>query len=703
MSEEQSAPPETHFDADRPIERREQDRLGRRSFAEAIAKQILAVPAAQGFTMAVVGEWGAGKTSVLNMVAETLRKEATAVLEFNPWLFGGADDLMTRFFSELGAQLNQNENAQLKRVASALSGIGQSLAPLSPFPGTVTVAELVAKVTDAWATAPSLLQRRYQLREALAESNERIIVLIDDIDRLERREIREVMRLVRLTSDLPNLVFLLAFDRARVASSLNWDQDGDDGQQYLDKIVQVSHDVPVARKAILTDMLIAGLNELIEARDLGDPDREVWASVLYEILKPLLGNPRDVKRYLYSLSVTLDTVGEEVALADLLGLEAVRILRPSIFEELKAHADYLVHSDSESHLFMSQDERKREARDKLSKMLERAADDRVLLEPVLRTLFPVTQEFPSSTSYGPVSDGSWRKQRRVASGEVFRTYLQATLDEAALKSSEVRELVDALTDESRLSRLLDSFDEQRFVEALERLGDFEHELPSEAVPTAVPVLVNRMGGLSERSAAPLELPPRWKTSRIVLFILRRVSDKAALAGSLPAVLAKINSLSGCLEVIELVGHRDRVGRQLVEIADSTNLEHQLVERISSASARELAGEWSLARLSMRALAWLEGEDKDRLAGRLREHLSDDDFVLTLLRTSVGYRHSAGDVEKLLSWDTLIGALGDELPDAVDRLTHSQIYEEASEDDRDTVDLARKYASGERPDSLHGWE
>ena len=229
--------------------------------------------------MAVVGEWGAGKTSVLNMVAETLRGDAPTVLEFNPWLFGGADDLMTRFFSELGAQLNQNENTQLKRVASALSGIGQSLAPLSPFPGTVTVADLVAKVTDAWATAPSLLQRRYQLREALAESDARIIVLIDDIDRLERREIREVMRLVRLTSDLPNLVFLLAFDRARVASSLNWDNDGDAGQQYLDKIVQVSHDLPVARGAILTGMLIDGLNELIEARDLGDPDQEVWASV----------------------------------------------------------------------------------------------------------------------------------------------------------------------------------------------------------------------------------------------------------------------------------------------------------------------------------------------------------------------------------------------------------------------------------------
>ena len=128
------------------------------------------------------------------------------------------------------------------------------------------------------------------------------------------------MRLVRLTSDFPNLVFLLAFDRQRVAKSLGDTEE--EGRQYLDKIVQVNHDIPVANKATLTDMLIDGLNKLVEARELADPDREVWALVLSEVVRPLLGNPRDVKRYLYSLSVTLGTVGEEVALADLLGLES---------------------------------------------------------------------------------------------------------------------------------------------------------------------------------------------------------------------------------------------------------------------------------------------------------------------------------------------------------------------------------------------
>ena len=222
MDSNQDLSASKYFDADRPIEYREQDRLGRRSFAEAIARQARAVPAQHGFTIAVVGEWGSGKTSVLNMVAETLVDDlkSVAVLRFNPWLFGSADDLVARFFHELSAQLGRSRSEGLKDVAKALSNLGQSLAPLSPITGTTGLANLFAKLTDHWTKPPSLHDKRDHLSKALAASDSRVIVLIDDIDRLEAGETREIMRLVRLTSDLPNVIFLLAFDWRHVARSL---------------------------------------------------------------------------------------------------------------------------------------------------------------------------------------------------------------------------------------------------------------------------------------------------------------------------------------------------------------------------------------------------------------------------------------------------------------------------------------------------
>ena len=155
--------------------------------------------------------------------------------------------------------------------------------------------------------------------------------------------------------DGENLVFLLAFDRERVAESLG--EAGLPGQEYLEKIVQVTYELPTIRRGVLRDMLFGGLNELIDARNLGEPDQDVWVRVFPEVMQSLFGNVRDVKRYLNSLSVALDAVGREVALADLLGLEALRVLGPRMFEDLRAYQEYLVPPESESQMFMLPAER----------------------------------------------------------------------------------------------------------------------------------------------------------------------------------------------------------------------------------------------------------------------------------------------------------------------------------------------------------
>ena len=128
-----------YFNADQPIEHLEDDLLERRSLAEAIAQHIYSVPAEHGYTIAIVGEWGSGKSSLLNMVRDALESDANDIvtLRFNPWLFGGASDLLTRFFGELNTQLGQNENDAMKKIALALTDLGQSLAPLSPIPGRI--------------------------------------------------------------------------------------------------------------------------------------------------------------------------------------------------------------------------------------------------------------------------------------------------------------------------------------------------------------------------------------------------------------------------------------------------------------------------------------------------------------------------------------------------------------------------------------
>ena len=694
MEESQGPSKGQRMDADQPIERRDQDLLGRRSFAEAIARDLSSVSADKGFTAAVVGEWGTGKTSVLNMVEEFLRCESpnTAVVRFNPWLFGGAHDLLIRFFSEIGAQLGQSGKVSIKAVVGSLFELGAAAAPLSSVPASSNLATLLRVIARRLGRPQRLLDRRTRLNETLARLDRKIVVVIDDIDRLEADETRELIRLVRLTSDLPNLMFLLAFDWSQVAASLGKSEE--DGSNYLDKIVQIKYDLPEVRKAVLRDAFLFAVNEAIGKHNALPLDRTVWSRVFFEVITPVLSNLRDVRRYVNSLSVALKTVGSEVALADLLGLEAVRVLRPNLFELLRSNARLLVHPVSFSAPLIREEERKA----KITLMVEAEEDSKVLLNSVLEILFPATQGFLGGMNYGLGWDATWRKERRVACEEVLQIYLQAGLDEGALEHRQVEELAAALSDERELGKLLDALGETQLEEALTRLGAYEQEFPAEAVPVAVPVLINRMKKLS-RFSRGVSFAPRFSVQRVVLRLMRRIDDPDRLMEIMRTVLPKLDDLSGKLHLIELVGHRQNAGLKLLSEQQAEELEKQLLYQLLTATTEELSREWDLTPLVLRFSRFMDEEDKKKVFAKVQEHLRDDNFLLAFLLSATGEIIGAGYAQTTLPWDSMVEDLGEMLTEAVSRLANSSLYRELGEEAQQVVDLAQSYAQGWRPRSI----
>ncbi len=682
------------FDADRPIGTEEEDRLERRPFAESIAKQILAIPVEQGFTVAVAGEWGSGKTSILNMIAGQLESDPQplVVVWFNPWLFRGAEDLLPRFFAELSAQLGRNRRDSIKRVARALADIGEASSPLIPLPWVAPVSSLLVQGTKHWTGPSSLLAQLEQLKAALTKSESRIVIIIDDIDRLEQGETRELMRLIRLVSDLPNAVFLLAFDRDRVAQSL----DREIGQSYLEKIVQLTYDIPSVRRNVLQRFFLDGLQELIEEHRLDPPDEQQWAPVLFEIVQPLLRNLRDVKRLLYSLPATLRIIGNEIAVSDLVGLEAIRVFRPKIFETLRVHSSDLTGVSGTIRRDVLKMKSQEEIGNTIRNMVKEAKEDGELLESVITTLFPAARGFLEGQPQRAFSSGALRARRRVGDEEVFRTYLQFGLDKGVIPAKEIREFVDSLEDEPRFKSKLESLDEQQLETVLERLEDFGRDFSEGAILSAVPVIANQLGRLSPHARRMLEPSPQMQARGVLIRLLRASSGQETLEAMMDELIKKVDSLSSRLTLIHMAGYREDAGRQLITEGKAEDLERMVERDLEKATSASLSEEWDLASLVRRTLSRLDGEDKTNLASRLRQHLSDNAFVLRLLSSSVNVAFIDYVPEKRLFWDGLVTDLGDEFPEAVARVVESSKTLELDAENHEVVQLAQKYLDGWRP-------
>lgn len=684
--------------ADAPIRSLEEDQLGRGEFARALAAEVLAAPASRGYVMGLTGAWGSGKTSVLNMVAQAIADKAI-VIHFNPWMFSGTEALVAAFFAEIGKQLEKKE-AKLKAIAGKLAAYGQVLSPFAALAGAGAAADGTVRLLQAAAAPPSVFERHTELRTLLDGLDRRVVVLVDDVDRLRPQEVLDIVRLVRLVGDFPNTLYLLAFDRNRVEQCLG---EGDlaRGRAYLEKIVQVTHDVPAPRQPDVAAMFSEGLATIVGSLTTGPFDTEDWQNIFTFVIRPLLATPRHVQRLLGALSMTMRMVGDEVALADLVGIEAVRVLDPALFEAAVSAAEHLREKSGPS---AAGYQHGRSAVETPVGPLFAASPEHAA--SVCRWLFPAACRFYENRSYG--SERTWRLKRKLASGSVFRFYLERQLPAGVAPARVVDEALDRLSDRDRLGELLADCGPEELMDLIERMNPAIEQLPVAAeidqdpAWTAAPVLLDLLPRLPEGRAA---FTPRGSmvVMRAVLRLLRRIDEQQRDA-AVQAVFEATGTLSGRLVLLWVAGHRQGVGSALVSASLASELEQRLRHQLMNLTPVQFATQDRIGRLA----AVMAETDEGKAA--LCTFAGDDLVVLSLLADCLGEAHSqtigaaAVEVTAVLPWAELEDWFGPQ--DLARRVI--EVLEAATagclatnEVERAALNLAAMYARGDRP--LTPWE
>jgi len=460
---------------DSPIQKQADSSLpARTSFANYLGELISSYSDKQNLTIGLIGSWGTGKTSIINMVLEQIDPDwehekrrsgknnnlnSPVIIKFNPWNYSDQNQLIQQFFyriSNILGRVDKGKTAQ--KISTQLDSYGKAfkLASMIPVPGlkelSDVVSEAFSKVGENTTKYAELANQdlhaiKTELSKLLEAYPRKLLVVIDDIDRLNKNEIRMVFQLIKSLADFPNTVYLLSFDRHVVYDALS-DSHSYFGKDYLDKIIQIPIEVPKLTGEEINDVLVSGINELLTKTGISTEDWKLKHENYFLLFFQkeyfqLLENIRDIKRFLNLCNFTLDFASKELNIIDYLAVSILQVKAPSFYQTLQEHKGLFLGVDNVG--FQDKQEIKKHNKEKVEKLLESIKDtiQRDRIKEGLCCLFPyisyLFSSFDNERSF--LSNTSkHRIESRICCVDLYDRYFRLSLKSSEISQAELNHL-----------------------------------------------------------------------------------------------------------------------------------------------------------------------------------------------------------------------------------------------------------------------
>ncbi len=290
-------------------------------------------------TIALQGEWGSGKTSLMTRLERSLcsAPESQFIgIEINTWeysMMSSPEATVYKILAQLVQELTKDDPTSKKTFKGFLRGAGnflyrgarESLKTIPGVGGMLAVGLEAANVptqlpdySESNETA-SLSDLKKALSEAVQKSitdaNKRgVIIFVDDLDRLNPPVAVEILELLKNIFTLDNCIFVLAIDYDVVVKGLKpkfgelTEKNEREFRSFFDKIIQVPFSLPVNNYRPM-DFVLKSLADIGYIEKL-DTDNPQVRSLFSNVVEASVGkNPRSIKRLINTLSL-LDCIAQ---------------------------------------------------------------------------------------------------------------------------------------------------------------------------------------------------------------------------------------------------------------------------------------------------------------------------------------------------------------------------------------------------------
>ena len=477
---------------DQPISNSLQDKLERADFCKYLAKAILSYESKECIVIGLLGSWGSGKSSMLNMIIEFLNKSSRKynritkpiIVRFNPWNYPDQNGVLAQFFYNFASKLKPKRQKKLQKLSDKVLKYAESFIPFQ-----VSVSSLGKPVSLKLKKRDkrSIDYKKEKLAKHFQEIKNKIVIIIDDIDRLNVDGIKQIFQLIKAFGNLPNIIYLVAFDRGIVSKAL-CDNQLKNGEEYLEKIIQVPFEIPSIPREKVLSILQFQLNEILNNLPRDNWNQEYWYNVYHGSIQHFFYTIRDVIRYINTLKIGLPYISKEVNPIDFIAVTCLQVFMPRVYLEIKDNKEFFTGTSPDEN-----DEIRYKDSETIGEILELAPKkDREHIKRLLCWLFPRMQnvlDFHQTVSVSKPSE--LLKERRICSPNSFDTHFRLSVPEYEINQAEIDRLIEASEFEKKFSSILLSINEGGKIQvAIESLRERISDIPIKNIGVVIKSLLN---------------------------------------------------------------------------------------------------------------------------------------------------------------------------------------------------------------------
>lgn len=295
------------------------------------------------YVIGLEGEWGSGKTTIINNVKRTIREDSKDFLiidDFDPWTYGTNESMISAMYESiiLNSGINKSSLNTKQLIKDLINDVCTNIDNIHISGKTIN--HLIGGLSKERNSVSKL---KHRIGSYLKSNNKRIVFFIDNIDRIDANNIIFLLKLIGVVFDIPNITYVISYDNKRMTDILNDTLQID--PHYIDKIIQQVITISSITMDKTKNVYEVSINNILKAYGICETELSK-----YEPIKKYLCNSikeiRQFKRIINSVFGVVFSEKSILNIHELLAIEVIHFLEPDVYGEIYNQKTYFISFDT---------------------------------------------------------------------------------------------------------------------------------------------------------------------------------------------------------------------------------------------------------------------------------------------------------------------------------------------------------------------